>query len=199
MNLTTLGGAYQCIVCDPPWFYRLRSSDKTHRNRIPYPPMRTEEILSLPMRELLDPKGGVLWLWFTNNHLSETSKCLEAWGFELKTILTWEKVTNDGSRTRFGTGHWLRNATEHCALAVRGEVRAFSGRTLTNESTILHAPRREHSRKPDEFYDMVEKLCPNMKKLELFARETRSGWDSWGNEVDKFDPKEKHHSSLIGA
>jgi N6-adenosine-specific RNA methylase IME4 len=161
--------------------------------------MRTDEIISLPITELSDPKGCILWLWFTNNHMIEAAKCLETWGFKLKTILTWEKVTNDGTRTRFGTGHWLRNATEHCSLAVRGEIRAFSGQTLTNESTILHAPRREHSRKPEAFYRMVETLCPNMKKLEMFARETRSGWDSWGNEVGKFDEKAQPKGSRLSA
>ncbi|MEH2233898.1 MAG: MT-A70 family methyltransferase [Nostoc sp.] len=148
MRLTTLQGHYQCIVIDPPWFYRLRSKDKTHRNRIPYQPMRTEEILALPIPELCGSNGCILWLWFTNNHMIEAAQCLQTWGFELKTILTWEKVTKDGTKTHLGVGHWLRNSTEHCALAVRGNVKAFSGRTLTNESTILHSPRREHSRKP---------------------------------------------------
>ncbi|UKP01139.1 MT-A70 family methyltransferase [Nostoc sp. UHCC 0870] len=187
MRLTTLQGQYQCIVIDPPWFYRLRSKDKTHRNRIPYEPMRTEEILALPIPELCDKSGCVLWLWFTNNHMIEAAQCLQVWGFELKTILTWEKVTKDGTKTHIGVGHWLRNSTEHCALAVRGNVKAFSGRTLTNESTILHAKRREHSPKPPQFFELVDKLCPDMTKLEMFARESRDGWDSWGDEADLFD------------
>ena len=131
MRLTTLQGQYQCIVIDPPWFYRLRSKDKTHRNRIPYQPMRTEEILALPIPELCNRNGCILWLWFTNNHMVEAAQSLQVWGFELKTILTWEKVTKDNTKTHLGVGHWLRNSTEHCALAVRGNVKAFSGRTLT--------------------------------------------------------------------
>lgn len=197
MRLTTLQGRYQCIVIDPPWFYRLRSKDKTHRNRIPYQPMRTEEILGLPIRELCDRSGCVLWLWFTNNHMIEAAQCLQTWGFELKTILTWEKVTKDGT-PHIGTGHWLRNCTEHCALAVRGNVKAFAGRSLTNESTILHSKRREHSRKPPEFFELVDKLCPDMTKLEMFARESRDGWDCWGDEADLFDQLgagiDKHNS-----
>lgn len=187
MRLTTLQGQYQCIVIDPPWFYRLRSKDKTHRNRIPYQPMRTEEILALPIPELCGSNGCILWLWFTNNHMIEAVQCLQTWGFELKTILTWEKVTKDGTKTHLGVGHWLRNSTEHCALAVRGNVKAFSGRTLTNESTILHSPRREHSRKPEQFFELVEKLCPDMTKLEMFARSSKVGWDCWGDEALKFD------------
>ncbi|MBN4004254.1 MT-A70 family methyltransferase [Nostoc sp. LPT] len=187
MRLTTLEGQYQCIVIDPPWFYRLRNQDKTHRNRINYKPMHIEEILSLPVPDLSHPTGSVLWLWYTNNHMVEAAQCLQTWGFELKTILTWEKVTKDGTKTHLGVGHWLRNSTEHCALAVRGNVKAFSGRTLTNESTILHSPRREHSRKPENFYQLVDKLCPDITKLEMFARESRDGWDCWGDEALKFD------------
>ena len=187
MRLTTLEGQYQCIVIDPPWFYRLRNQDKTHRNRINYKPMHIQEILSLPVPDLSDRTGSVLWLWYTNNHMIEAAHCLQTWGFELKTILTWEKVTKDGTKTHLGVGHWLRNSTEHCALAVRGNVKAFSGRTLTNESTILHSPRREHSRKPESFYQLVDKLCPDITKLEMFAREFRDGWDCWGDEALKFD------------
>ncbi|MBC1224521.1 adenine-specific DNA methyltransferase [Nostoc sp. UCD121] len=187
MRLTTLQGHYQCIVIDPPWFYRLRSKDKTHRNRIPYQPMRTEEILALPIPELCGSNGCILWLWFTNNHMVEAAQCLQTWGFELKTILTWEKVTKDNTKTHLGVGHWLRNSTEHCALAVRGNVKAFAGRTLTNQSSILHSPRREHSRKPEQFFELVEKLCPDITKLEMFARSSRIGWDCWGDEALKFD------------
>jgi N6-adenosine-specific RNA methylase IME4 len=205
MRLATLQGQYQCIVIDPPWFYRLRNQDKTHRNRIPYQPMRTEEILALPVLELCDaygnPKrerrGCILWLWFTNNQMIEASQCLQTWGFELKTILTWEKVTKDGTKTHLGVGHWLRNSTEHCALAVRGSVKAFAGRTLTNESTILHAPRRQHSRKPEQFFELVDKLCPDMTKLEMFARSSRPGWDCWGDEADMFDGTDEENDGNI--
>lgn len=180
---------YNCIVIDPPWYYQLRKDDKTHRNRIPYPPMKIEEILLLPIPELCSKDGTVLWLWFTNNHLLEASDCIRHWGFELKTILTWEKVTKKGM-PRIGTGHWLRNCTEHCILATRGHVTSFSySKKLTNEPTILKAPRREHSRKPEEFYDLVNHLCYGTK-LEMFARQKREGWDVWGNEVDKFDSQD---------
>lgn len=175
---------YSCVVIDPPWYYQLRKDDNTHRNRIPYPPMQPEEILRLPVPELCD-KDAVLWLWFTNNHMIEAANCISHWGFKLKTILTWEKVAKNGA-TRLGTGHWLRNCTEHCILATRGNVVSFShSKRLTNQPTILKAERREHSRKPDEFYDLVEHLCTG-SKLEMFARQKRIGWDAWGNEVDKF-------------
>ena len=176
---------YDCIVIDPPWFYRLRNQDKTHRNRIPYPPMKTEDIVNLPIPDLCEDKGAVLWLWTTNNHMPEACTCLQAWEFTLKTILTWSKVTKSGN-VRIGTGHYLRNSSEHCLLATTGKVPSFSHRKkLTNQSTILRAQRREHSRKPEEFYHLVEHFCEG-SKLELFARQQREGWDSWGNETDKF-------------
>ncbi len=177
---------YSCIVIDPPWFYELRKDDNTHRNRIPYLPMKIEEILKLPVPDLCDKEGTVLWLWFTNNHMLEASRCIQDWGFTLKTILTWEKISKNGT-TRIGTGHWLRNCTEHCILATRGKVTSFShSKKLTNEPTILKTRRREHSRKPEEFYTLVEHLCEGTK-LEMFARQQREGWDTWGNEVNKFD------------
>ncbi len=178
---------YSCLVIDPPWFYHLRNDDPTHRNRIPYPPMPIEQILALPIPELCDPKGTVLWLWFTNSHAIDAGKCLEHWGFELKTILTWSKITKTG-KVHLGVGHYLRNTTEHCYLATKGKVPSFSHvKTLTNQPTILEARRREHSRKPEEFYQLVEQLCPTTTKLELFARQKRDGWHAWGNEVEKFN------------
>lgn len=100
---------------------------------------------------------------------------LDAWGFAEKTILTWAK-------DRMGTGDWLRGKTEHCILAVRGAPHV----NLTNQTTLLTAPLRDHSRKPDEFYALVEALCPG-SKLEVFARQQRPGWVVWGAESEKFD------------
>ena len=178
--------SYFCLVVDPPWYYDLRKDDETHRNRINYPPMQTEEIVALPIPALGDCSGSVLWLWTTNNHMPDAYRCLEHWGYEHKTILTWEKVSKAGN-PHIGTGHWLRNNTEHCLLAVKGKVASFlSQGLLTNQSTTLRARRREHSRKPADFYELVEQLCPS-PKLELFARESRPGWETWGNQVNLFD------------
>lgn len=169
---------------DPPWSYSLRKSDKTHRNRIPYESMTIEKILELPIPSLA-ASDCVLWLWYTNNHVLEAGDCLRHWGFTLKTILTWEKVTKTGN-PRIGVGHWLRNCTEHCFLAVRGKPKSFRGKgLLTNQSTVIRAERREHSRKPEQFYQMVEHLCPG-SKLEMFSRQRRDGWHHYGDQVDMF-------------
>lgn len=174
---------YQCIVVDPPWHYSLRNSEDTHRNRIPYKSMELEDIKNLPIPELCDRQGCVVWLWFTNNHIVEASECIQYWGLKLKTILTWEKICKNG-KTRLGTGHWLRNSTEHCILATFGHLASFSGtKTLTNQPTIIKSQRREHSRKPEEFYRLAENLQPDAARLEMFARKVRQGWNGWGDEL----------------
>jgi N6-adenosine-specific RNA methylase IME4 len=172
---------FQVLVIDPPWEYGLRDGDATHRNRTPYPTMRFEQLIDLPVPDLLT--DGVLWLWTTNNHMPDACRLLMAWGFELKTILTWVKMASTGN-PHIGVGHWLRNATEHCLLATAGRVQSFSHlETLKAQSTVLIAPKSEHSAKPEEFYDLVEGLCPGGEKLELFARRQRPGWQCWGNQV----------------
>jgi len=127
----------------------------------------------MPVAEIAD-ENAILWLWTTNAHLRVAFDVLEAWGFEYKTLLTWVK-------DRMGTGEWLRGQTEHCMLAVRGKPVFLHG----NHTTVLNARRREHSRKPDEFYALVEHTSHG-SKLELFARETRNGWRAFGNSTGKF-------------
>lgn len=116
----------------------------------------------------------MLWIWTTNRHLAEGAAAgiLQNWGFRPVTVLTWAKE-------RAGTGVWLRGQTEHAILAVRGKAIPPSG----TESTLLTAPRPSgHSTKPDEFYSLVERLCPGAR-VELFARKQRPGWTCWGSEV----------------
>lgn len=166
-------GPFDVIVCDPPWKYESRAEDITHRGRLPYPDMTVEQICSLPVSTLAEP-NCILWLWTTNAFMRQAFRVLDAWGFEEKTILTWCK-------DRMGVGDWLRGQTEHCILAVRGKPFV----TLTNQTTVLNGPLREHSRKPDEFFALVDALCHG-RKLEMFARETRNGWAAWGAEKCKF-------------
>lgn len=163
-------GPFRVIVADPPWPYASRAEDVTHRASNPYPSMTIDEIKALPVRELAD-QNAILWLWTTNAHLPEAFAVVRAWGFEHKTVLTWVK-------DRMGTGDWLRGQTEHCIMAVRGKPVV----TLTNQTTVIHGPLREHSRKPDEFYALVEGLCPG-SKLELFSRQQRDGWTAHGNAI----------------
>lgn len=169
-------GPFRVIVSDPPWDYTKRAGDATHRSDLPYPSMSTDAICALDVGKLAHEEGCVLWLWTTNAFMRDAFRVLDAWGFQEKTILTWVKP-------RFVNGDWLRGQTEHCILAVRGKP-PFG--PLTNETTVLHGDLREHSRKPDEFYALVEKLCPG-SKVEMFCRQPREGWAKWGAETEKFN------------
>lgn len=159
-------GRYEVIVADPPWTY-----DKVE---VAYPVMSVEEIADLPVGDLA-ADNCVLWLWTTNAKMRNVYPVLDSWGFQEQTILTWTKP-------RWGLGWYLRNQTEHCVVATRGKPKLARG----SHSTLLEAPAREHSRKPDEFYELVESLCPG-RKLDMFARESRKGWTTWGSERRKFD------------
>jgi N6-adenosine-specific RNA methylase IME4 len=163
-------GPYRAITADPPWPYEKRDEDPSHRGVLPYPTMSIAQIAALRVGELAH-ENCVLWLWTTNAHMRESFGILDAWGFEQKTILTWVK-------DRFGCGDWLRGQTEHVLMATRGKPTV----QLTNESTALFAPTRAHSEKPDEFYALVERLCPAPRYCELFSRRGRPNWDGHGNE-----------------
>jgi len=165
-------GKYRIIVVDPPWDYAARTSDPSHRVANPYPQMPLAEIKAMPISDWAHG-DSILWLWTTNAFMREAFQCLDAWGFEQKTILTWVKH-------KMGTGDWLRGKTEHCLLAVRGKPTVL----LTNQTTVLTAPSGKHSEKPQQFYDFVEKLCPG-SKLDVFARQKRKGWKSHGIEVSR--------------
>jgi N6-adenosine-specific RNA methylase IME4 len=163
-------GPFRVIVADPPWEYGGDSDESTRQGLAPYPSMTLAEIAALPV-ESLAHEDSILWLWTTNAHMESAHGIARAWGFEPRTILTWAK-------DRMGTGDWLRGQTEHCLMCVRGHPTVM----LTNQTTLLHGPMREHSRKPDEFFTLVESLCPG-SKVELFAREARPGWAAWGAEA----------------
>jgi N6-adenosine-specific RNA methylase IME4 len=132
--------------------------------------MSIREICETNVGSLAD-EDCILWLWVTNHHMREAFVVLDAWGFEQKTILTWAK-------DKMGTGDWLRGQTEHCLMAVRGSPTV----ELKNHSTLIYAPRRGHSEKPDDFYAFVESLCPAPRYAYLWSRMSREGWDGHGDE-----------------
>jgi N6-adenosine-specific RNA methylase IME4 len=165
-------GEFPVIAADPPWPYEdeLNGSDAA-RGELPYPPMSLEQICAL---KVPTAKDCILWLWVTNAHLADGSaaQVLKAWGFIPKTILTWGK-------DKIGLGRWLRGRTEHCILAVRGAPKV----DLRAHSTLIPGKVRAHSQKPDEFYELVEDLCPATPRLEMFARAERAGWVTTGAEL----------------
>jgi N6-adenosine-specific RNA methylase IME4 len=174
---------YSLVVIDPPWQYQLRETDPTHRNRTNYPNMADQDILNLPLNEIT-AKDAYCMLWVTNNHLPLGFQCLETWGFQYKSIFTWIKVSKEGS-PRIGTGHYGRNCTEHFLVGVKGKPKSFTGLGLTDIPNVIFAPRTVHSRKPEEFFTIANRLGDVLSgpRIELFARVKRKGWECWGAEV----------------
>ncbi len=162
-------GPFRVIVVDPPWSYP-SDGNVSRRAANPFPTMPLADIRTLDVGSMAHD-NAVLWMWTTNTHIPAAWDIINAWGFTYKTMLTWVK-------DRMGTGDWLRGQTEHCLMCVRGKPTI----NLTNQTTALHGPLRQHSQKPDEFYTLVEKLCPG-SKVELFSRQQRQGWAAHGNEL----------------
>jgi N6-adenosine-specific RNA methylase IME4 len=147
--------------------------------------MGLAEILSLPVQPLLTGTAH-LYLWVPNALLPEGLQVLQAWGFQYKTNLVWHKTRKDGGPDGRGVGFYFRNTTELILFGVRGK----NARTLApgrSQVNIIKAQKREHSRKPDELYPIIEACSPG-PYLELFARGTRPGWAAWGNQADEYFP-----------
>ena len=171
LDYTNLLDEYDVLVVDPPWEYNRTYDPDGSRIANPYPSMSLDEIkdINLPSSE-----NSVLWLWSTHAYLYEAKDILEHWGFEYKATLVWNK-------DKMGMGNWLRMQCEFCLLGIKGKP-IYNN---TKYRDIITEKGREHSRKPDCFYDMVNDICLG-SKLDYFSREQRSGWYNYGNEINKF-------------
>ncbi len=167
----TLKGKYNIIVIDPPWPYGTDYDMDGRRAASQYPEQSLEDIAKMPIPAA---DNCVLWLWTTHKFMRYSFAILDIWGFREVAIATWEK-------DQMGLGQWLRSQTEFCIMAVKGKPVV----NLIDQTTIIHGPMREHSRKPDEFYEMVESLCIG-RRADYYSREKREGWDQYGNELAKF-------------
>jgi len=173
-------GPFGTILADPPWRFANRTGKMApeHRRLSRYATMAPEEILALPVVELAGRQSH-LYLWVPNALISEGLEVMRRWGFTYKTNLVWYKVRKDGGPDGRGVGFYFRNVTELVLFGVRGSLRTLApGRRQTN---ILRTQKREHSRKPDELYDLIERCSPG-PFLELFARHPRPGWSQWGDQ-----------------
>ena len=172
-------GFYGAIVCDPPWAFRIWSgTDNTpHRTEVDhYATMSIDRICELPVEWLTKPDCA-LFLWVVDSHLDKAFQVGQAWGFEYKTrAFEWLKTGANGDYP-IGMGYWTRKQTESCLLFTRGKPARLS----KSVRQIIEAPRREHSRKPDEQYERIEALVAG-PYCELFAKYQRDGWDGWGHE-----------------
>jgi len=175
-----VAGRYATILADPPWQFQNRTGKMApeHKRLLRYPTMEMQEILQLPVGRLAAAQSH-LYLWVPNALLAEGLEVMRAWGFTYKTNLVWYKIRKDGGPDGRGVGFYFRNVTELVLFGVRGSMRTLKpGRTQVN---LFLTRKREHSRKPDEIYDLVEACSPG-PYLELFARFRRQGWAQWGNE-----------------
>ncbi len=170
-KLMELNGLYDVISVDPPWNYGREYDPETSRVANPYPEMSSEQIKAL---RLPFSNDSILFLWTTHKFLPDAFEILKEWGFEYKATLVWNKE-------KIGMGAWFRMQCEFCLFAVKGKP-FWSN---TTERDIIVESRREHSRKPDAFFNMVDKLCVG-RKLEYFSRGQREGWEVYGNDTNKF-------------
>jgi len=181
-GLPGVTGEYGTILADPPWRFSNRTGKVApeHRRLRRYPTMSFGDIGSLPVQSHAAKKSH-LYLWVPNALLSEGLKVMEAWGFTYKTNIVWYKVRKDGGPDGRGVGFYFRNVTEMVLFGVKGSMRTLApGRRQVN---LLATRKREHSRKPDELYDIIE-ACSSGPRLELFARAPRRGWHQFGDEVE---------------
>ena len=185
-NLLDFAGQtrYGTILADPPWQFQNRTGKVApeHKRLNRYPTMGLADIKAMPVNEVADERAH-LYMWVPNALLPDGLAVMESWGFKYKSNIIWYKIRKDGGPDRRGVGFYFRNVTEVLLFGVRGKnIRTLApGRSQEN---IISSRKREHSRKPDEQYKIIE-ACSWGPRLELFSRGTMEGWDCWGNQADE--------------
>jgi N6-adenosine-specific RNA methylase IME4 len=179
----TKGRRFGTILADPPWQFQNKTGKVApeHRRLARYSTLSLEDIQSLPVSEVAAPVAH-LYLWVPNALLPHGLAVMQAWGFSYKSNIVWHKIRKDGGSDGRGVGFYFRNVTELILFGVRGRnARTLQpGRTQVN---YVASRKREHSRKPDEQYPIIEACSPG-PFLELFSRGERQGWTVWGNQAD---------------
>jgi N6-adenosine-specific RNA methylase IME4 len=198
-ELMTFAGKrrFGTILADPPWRFQNKTGKiaPEHRRLSRYGTMTFDDIAAVPVSKL-SAETAHLYLWVPNALLPEGIRVMETWGFKYKSNIVWHKIRKDGGSDGRGVGFYFRNVTELILFGVKGKnARTLqAGRTQVN---YIGTRKREHSRKPDEQYDLIQSCSPG-PFLELFARGTRKGWSTWGNQAaDDYRPDwttYAHHS-----
>lgn len=176
--------SFDIICADPPWHFKVRN-EKTGIKKSAqahYSVMSVDDIAALPVHELA-ARDAVLLLWVPAPLLPSGIACMKHWGFVYRTNLVWRKVTKNG-KNRWGPGFWARTLHEQVLLGTVGDP--FRKLCQKAFPSLFDGVAREHSRKPSEFYDLVDQ-CLDGRKVDLFARESRPGWETWGLERTKYD------------
>ncbi|MGF6428235.1 MT-A70 family methyltransferase [Bradyrhizobium elkanii] len=198
---TARGKRYGTILADPPWQFQNKTGKiaPEHKRLARYGTMTLADIEALPISNIAaDPAH--LYLWVPNAMLPDGLRVMEAWGFKYKANIIWHKIRKDGGPDGRGVGFYFRNVTEMLLFGVRGKnARTLApGRTQVN---FMATRKREHSRKPDEQYPIIEECSPG-PFFELFARGPRKGWTVWGNQAEEYKLTWKtypHNSQIIAA
>ncbi|GEB96065.1 MT-A70 family methyltransferase [Microbacterium lacticum] len=196
--LPTVDGGFKTILADPPWRFANRTGKVApeHKRLDRYSTMSLDEICDLPVADV-SAKNAHLYLWVPNAMLPDGIRVMEAWGFRYVSNIIWAKRRKDGGPDGRGVGFYFRNVTEPILFGVRGSQRTLApARSTVN---MIETRKREHSRKPDEQYDLIEACSPG-PFLEMFARYPREGWSAWGNESGvEVEPKGQQHRGYAGG
>jgi len=177
-------GGFKTVLLDPPWRFTNRTGKVApeHRRLERYNTLSLAELAVLPVGALAQPASHV-YLWCPNALLPDGLGLLAAWGFTYKTNLVWYKVRKDGGPDGRGVGFYFRNVTELLLFGVKGKLRTLA--PARSQVNVIVRRKREHSRKPDEVYRLIEECSPG-PYLELFARQRIAGWTGWGDELDSY-------------
>lgn len=196
--LPQVTGGFATLLADPPWRFNNRTGKVApeHRRLGRYETMSLNEIKALPVPGVL-AENAHLYLWVPNALLPEGLSVMQSWGFRYVSNIIWAKRRKDGGPDGRGVGFYFRNVTELLLFGVHGSMRTLSpGRSQVN---MIESRKREHSRKPDEQYNLIESCSPGAY-LELFARYPRAGWSVWGNEsAEDLVPKGVVHKGYAGG
>ena len=160
-------GEFDIILADPPWHYDGQACSPQNHILSKYPTMSTDSICSLPVPAA---DNAACFMWATAAHLHDALHVMEAWGFEYKTFAVWVKPF-------IGMGHWLRMRHEPLLFGVKGSMPIDK---RSRRDSVIFSPKRSHSEKPPQVYQLIESMFPSRTCLEIFARSSRSGWTSWG-------------------
>jgi N6-adenosine-specific RNA methylase IME4 len=173
--------SYQFIMIDPPLAFQTRTPAGEEKSaQAQYDCMTDAEVMALPVWHLAD-RHCLLWLWATAPKLPLALDCVKAWGFEYKSLMLWRKMTVNG-KVRMGTGFRVRSTGELVIVATKGRPQQ-----AYVPPTIFDGVAREHSRKPDEAYLLAEKVMPDARRADIFSRQQRPNWETWGDETGKYE------------
>lgn len=176
---------FTTILADPPWQFQNRTGKVApeHKRLNRYGTLKLDEICAMPVSDVTT-ENAHLYLWVPNALLLEGIQVLQSWGFKYKTNLIWHKIRKDGGPDGRGVGFYFRNTTEMILFGVKGHMRTLDpGRSQVN---IIKSMKQEHSRKPDEQYDLIERCSPG-DYLEIFGRGSRTGWTVFGNQAEDYE------------